>query len=32
MASMAGVISADLSLNQSCDFEDLFPKVAKAVR
>ena len=31
-ASMIGVISADLALNQSCDFRVFFPKVAKAVR
>ena len=29
---MTGVITVDLASNQSCDFEDLFPKVAKAVR
>ena len=32
LASMMGVITVDLALNQSCDFDDLFPKVAKAVR
>ena len=32
LASMTGVISVDLASNQSCDFEDLFPKVAKAER
>ena len=28
---MRGVITVDLASNQSCDFDDLFPKVAKAV-
>ena len=31
-ASIMGVISADLALNQSYDFEVFFPNVAKAVR
>ena len=31
LASMTGVITVDLASNQSCGFEDLFPKVAKAV-
>ena len=31
LASMMGVITVDLASNQSCDFEDLFPEVAKAV-
>ena len=31
-ASLTGVITVDLASNQSCDFADLFPKVAKAVR
>ena len=32
LASITGVITVDLALNQSCDFEDFFPKVATAVR
>ena len=32
LASMTGVITVDLASNQSCDVEDLFPKVAKAVQ
>ena len=29
---MMGVITVDFSSNQSCEFEDLLPKVAKAVQ
>ena len=32
LTSMTGVITVDLASNQSCDFDELFPKVAKAVR
>ena len=32
LASMTGTITVDLASNQSCDFEDLFSKVAKAVQ
>ena len=32
LASMMGVISADLASNQSCDFRVFLPKVANAVR
>ena len=32
LASMTGVIKTQFASNQSCDFEDFFPKVAKAVR
>ena len=31
LASMTGVITVDLVSDQSCDFENLFPKVGKAV-
>ena len=31
LASVTEVITANLASNQLCDFEDFFPKVAKAV-